>query len=122
MSLMVMKFYSAEFKADAVALYQSDPDLTMAQVARDLGVNAETLRNWIRGRAATGFGGSTRKRMTSTDNPGSPGGDRSVAELEAEIEALRAELRTSRKETATACEERDILRKATKFFAQEMNW
>ncbi|MET7666362.1 transposase, partial [Streptomyces sp. NPDC005463] len=36
---MVMKFYSAEFKADAVALYQSDPDLTMAQVARDLGVN-----------------------------------------------------------------------------------
>ena len=33
---MVMKFYSPEFKADAVALYLSDPDLTLAGVAEDL--------------------------------------------------------------------------------------
>ncbi|MGW1047515.1 transposase [Streptomyces sp. NPDC002547] len=45
---MVMKVYSPEFKADAVALFHSDPDLTIAQTARDLGINAETLRNWIR--------------------------------------------------------------------------
>ncbi len=44
---MVMKVYSPEFKADAVALFHSDPDLTIAQTARDLGLNAETLRNWM---------------------------------------------------------------------------
>ncbi|WP_406016386.1 transposase [Streptomyces sp. NBC_00984] len=45
---MVMKHYSAEFKADAVALYESRPEATIKQVAADLGINAETLRNWIR--------------------------------------------------------------------------
>jgi transposase-like protein len=30
-----------EFKADAVALFKSDPALTIAQVARDLRVNGE---------------------------------------------------------------------------------
>lgn len=45
---MAMKNYSAEFKADAVALYHSRPDATIRSVAEDLGVNPETLRNWIR--------------------------------------------------------------------------
>ena len=36
---MVIKFYLPEFKADAVALFHSDPDLTIAQTARDLGIN-----------------------------------------------------------------------------------
>ncbi|MFC9219924.1 transposase [Streptomyces hygroscopicus] len=43
-----MKHYPAEFKADAVALYRSRPGLTIKSVAEDLGVNTETLRNWIR--------------------------------------------------------------------------
>ncbi|MFF3878844.1 transposase, partial [Streptomyces sp. NPDC001978] len=51
---MVMKVYSPEFKADAVALFHSDPNLTIAQTARDLGINAETLRNWIRADRARG--------------------------------------------------------------------
>lgn len=122
MSLMVMKYYSQEFKADAVALFHSDPDLTIAQVARDLGVNAETLRNWIRKDRTTVAGGRTaRKKMTSTTSPAGDGGP-SLEDLRAENEALRAELRAARKETATVSEERDILRKATKFFAQEMSW
>ena len=67
---MVMKVYSFEFKADAVALYDSDPDLTIAQVARDLGINAETLRNWIRRDRTTGSGGHrARKNVTSTTAP-----------------------------------------------------
>ncbi|MCW3845525.1 transposase, partial [Micromonospora yasonensis] len=45
---MVMKHYSAEFKADAVALYRSRPGATIAQIADDLGVNRETLRSWVR--------------------------------------------------------------------------
>ncbi|MGC4979646.1 transposase [Streptomyces sp. DT193] len=40
--------YPAEFKADAVALYRSRPGATVKSVAADLGVNTETLRNWIR--------------------------------------------------------------------------
>lgn len=113
---MVMKVYSPEFKADAVALFHSDPDLTIAQTARDLGINAETLRNWIRADRARGGSttGLTRKNVTST-NPAAEADD----ELAARIKALEAELRAVRKENATLATERDILRKATKFFASE---
>lgn len=116
---MVMKVYSPEFKADAVALFHSDPDLTIAQTARDLGINAETLRNWIRADRARGGSttGLTRKNVTST----TPAGE-ADDELAARIRALEAELRAVRKENATLATERDILRKATKFFASEMTW
>ncbi|TBO61216.1 hypothetical protein EYS09_02260 [Streptomyces kasugaensis] len=45
---MVMKHCPAEFRADAVALYRLRPGATIKSVATDLGVNTETLRNWIR--------------------------------------------------------------------------
>ncbi|MFC9535985.1 transposase [Streptomyces sp. NPDC056975] len=48
-----MKHYPPEFKADAVALYQSRPEATIRSVAADLGVNPETLRNWVRGAGAS---------------------------------------------------------------------
>ena len=41
MSLMAMKAYSAEFKADAVALYLSDPSHTFDGIGNDLGVMNE---------------------------------------------------------------------------------
>ncbi|MGI5255558.1 IS3 family transposase [Actinacidiphila glaucinigra] len=112
---MVMKVYSPEFKADAVALFHSDPDLTIAQTARDLGINAETLRNWIRADRARGGSttGMTRKNVTST----TPASEATREELEARVQALEAELKAARKENATLATERDILRKATKFFA-----
>ncbi|WP_329184671.1 transposase [Actinacidiphila glaucinigra] len=34
-----MKNYPPQFKADAVALYQSRPEATIRQVAADLGIN-----------------------------------------------------------------------------------
>jgi transposase len=40
--------YSAEFRADAVGLYRASPGGTYASVARDVGVNHETLRLWVR--------------------------------------------------------------------------
>nr|WP_222820361.1 transposase [Rhodococcus opacus] len=43
MSLMAMKSYSAEFKADAVAQYLADPSHTFDGIGNDLGVNRETL-------------------------------------------------------------------------------
>jgi transposase len=116
---MVMRVYSPEFKADAVALYHSDPDLTIVQASRDLGVHAETLRSWIRrgDRAGTGGGRTTRTDMRDTE-----AAEASREELEAEIAALRRENAGLRKDNATLATERDILRKATKFFASEMTW
>ncbi|MDT0327000.1 transposase [Nocardiopsis lambiniae] len=45
---MAMKHYPAEFKADPVALYRPRPGATIAQIAAELGLNREPLRNWIR--------------------------------------------------------------------------
>ncbi|MGW6263704.1 IS3 family transposase [Streptomyces sp. NPDC055085] len=96
---MVMKNYPPEFKADAVALYQSRPGVTIKQIAADLGVNPETLRNWIRA------AGASRPRGHGTDAPTQPS-----VPLEAENAALRKKVRELE-------EEREILRKAAKYFA-----
>lgn len=117
---MVMKFYSPEFKADAVALYLSDPDLTLAGVAEDLGVSRGTLRDWVRAERS-GHGGTGTSRTSKTKEPATVK-EPTREQLEAEIAALRTELKQVRKQNATLAEERDILRKATKFFATEMNW
>ncbi|MEU4765642.1 transposase [Actinosynnema sp. NPDC023794] len=43
-----MKHYPPEFRAEVVALCRSRPGATIKSVAGDLGVNHETLRDWIR--------------------------------------------------------------------------
>nr|AIU93838.1 hypothetical protein LRS1606.404 [Rhodococcus sp. NS1] len=63
MSLMAMKAYSAEFKADAVALYLSDPNHTYEGIGKDLGISRETLRNWVR---------AERKRTGTSETPRPP--------------------------------------------------
>lgn len=99
-----MKHYPAEFKADAVALYRSRPGATIKSVAADLGVNTETLRNWIR--AADG----RRAGSHVTHQAAGPS-----TSLEAENAALR-------KQNAELRQEREILRRAAKYFAGETNW
>ncbi|MFD3621752.1 IS3 family transposase [Streptomyces sp. NPDC058676] len=104
---MVMKVYSAEFRADAVALYLSDPKNTYEGVGKDLGISRETLRNWVRterarrGQAA-GASGSPRAAQAAQV----PSDDM----LEKENKQLRARIR----ELET---EREILRRAAKYFA-----
>lgn len=100
-----MKHYPAEFKADAVALYQSRPGATIKSVAADLGVNTETLRNWIR--AADGRRSGARAPPATAQS----GGD-----------AVQAELAAARKRIRELEEERDILRKAARYFAGETRW
>lgn len=112
---MVMKVYSLEFKADAVALYLSDPSHTFEGIGKDLGISRETQRNWV----WAGRGQSGAMIKSTKDVPVS---EAAKEELEAEIAALRAENKDLRKQNATLATERDILRKATKFFAAEMNW
>ncbi|MFF2411472.1 transposase [Streptomyces sp. NPDC058092] len=101
-----MKHYPAEFKADAVALYRSRPGATIKSVATDLGGNTETLRNWIR--AADG------RRSGAHSTPAAaprPDGD-----------AVQAELAAARKRIRELEEERDILRKAARYFAGATRW
>ncbi len=101
-----MKHYPAEFKADAVALYRSRPGATVKSVAGDLGVNTETLRNWIR--AADG------RRPGAHSSP--PAAARTGGE------DVQAELAAARKRIRELEGERDILRKAARYFATETRW
>ncbi|WP_219933619.1 transposase [Streptomyces sp. NWU339] len=95
-----MKHYPPEFKADAGALYESRPGATIESVAAALGVNPETLRNWVRAAGA----GRRPARAEPAPVPQTP--------LEAENAALRKKVRELE-------EERETLRKAAKYFAGE---
>ncbi|MFJ6141921.1 transposase [Kitasatospora sp. NPDC092286] len=55
--------YSDEFRRDAVALYRaSEGRRTFAAVAKEIGVNHETLRNWVRCRCRAGVGRADAER------------------------------------------------------------
>jgi transposase len=90
--------YSAEFRADAVALYRSSPGRAVASVAKDLGVNHETLRQWV-------------KAAEKAETP------EAVADS-----AKDAEIARLRKQVRELEQEREILRRAAKYFAGETNW
>lgn len=114
---MAMKDYSDEFKADAVALYESTPGATYKNIAADLGINRATLREWVlRDREHRGVTAAPAKpaarsgAAAPSDDP-----DERIRQLEARV----AELEASERKLAT---ERDILRKAAKYFAGETNW
>lgn len=92
--------YPEQFRRDAVELVRSGR--TIRDVGRELGVNHETLRNWV----------TAAKRA---DLAGSGGGD--VEQVGA---GEREELRRLRKRVAELELEKEILRKAAQYFAKEM--
>jgi transposase len=95
MEKRIRRQYTADYKAQAVSLADS---LGAAEAARKLAISVKTLANWVRtGRTGEPVGGGKR---------------RAVSELEAENSRLRAE-------NATLRMERDVLKKATAFFAKE---
>lgn len=95
---MKSKSYTPEFRAEAVKLVLSQ-GLTLEEAARRLVIPKGTLANWV----------SAAKR---SNDPDTAPGSRTVAELEAEVAKLRKEL-------AVAKMERDIVKKAAAYFAQE---
>ena len=93
------RVYTAEFKQEAVRLAQQR-ERTIGQVADELGIGRSTLTAWLRHHRLQGeraFPGHGRPALTPE---------------EAEIQRLRRELEITR-------QERDILKKATAFFAKE---
>ncbi|MGV9743292.1 IS3 family transposase, partial [Rhodococcus zopfii] len=90
----------------AVALYLSDPSHTFDGIGQDLGVSRETLRNWVHAeRKRSGVSGTADR-----DRKPAPAGEvSSESVLEEENRQLKAQIR--KLET-----EREILRKAAKYF------
>jgi transposase len=88
--------YTLEFKQEAVRLVESGQSIAAA--ARSLGVVEQTLSNWVRAHRA-----GTLKEVT--------GSKAAVTAEQMEISRLRAEL-------ARVKMERDILGKATAYFAK----
>ncbi|MFI6392562.1 transposase [Nonomuraea sp. NPDC050540] len=115
MSLMVMKNDPPEFKADAVALVLSRAARTITSIARDLGVGRETLRVWVRAVQARGESGRRAAGGVGTGTGTSSGPVPSDDVLEEENKQLKARIRELE-------QERDILRKAAKLFANGTNW
>ncbi|MFE0063328.1 transposase [Streptomyces sp. NPDC059003] len=73
---MIVKSFPPRFrKADAVALYQSRPEVTIGQVAAELGLSAETLRNWVRAAGASRPRGRRPSRRRVTEEPPHPQGN-----------------------------------------------
>jgi transposase len=87
--------FTVEFKAEAVRLVALSGK-PLAQIARELGLNEQVLRNW-------------KKQATAPDGSG----------LVPDRFAQEEEIRRLRRELLRVTEERDILKKATAFFANQ---
>src|SRR5690625_2056009 len=102
---MPSKTYSEEFKRDAVALHESSPEASIQPIATDRGVNSNALQNRLK---KYGTGAHANIPTTERPSPHSVTEAERIHQLEREVSRLR--------------EERDILRKAAKYFAEETNW
>jgi len=94
-----LRTYTPEFRAEAVQLVL-EQGLSLETASGRLAVPKGTWSNWV----------MAAKRGSGTSNAAP--GSRSVAELEAEVARLRKEL-------AVECMEKEVLKKATAYFARE---
>src|SRR3954454_17479112 len=90
------KRFTPEFRAEAVRLAQTS-GRARREVGADLGIGLSTLRSWIDG---------GRDREMKEPPPGRQ-------------EDMAAELKRRRRENEVLRQERDILKRATAFFAKE---
>ncbi|TVU81405.1 IS3 family transposase [Corynebacterium aurimucosum] len=99
-----MSRYSEQFKRDAVALYENNEDLSLNAASTELGINRASLHSWVKK-----YGTGKRARIKAVH-------DKAQAANDSE------RIRQLEKENAKLREERDILRKAAKYFAEETRW
>jgi transposase len=88
--------FTPEFRAEAVRLAQTS-GRSRREIASDLGIGRSTLRNWI-----------DRRRDRQIEQP-----------PEDRQEDMAAELKRLRRENEVLRQEREILKRATAFFAKE---
>lgn len=88
--------FTKEFEAEAIQLVQTS-GRTQREVAADLGIGLSTLVRWI---------GRNRNRQIDRPPPGRQ-------------EDMATELKRLRRENEILRQERDILKRATAFFARE---
>jgi len=94
MQKLTRRTYTETFRAEAVTLVQSSNE-GVAAVARSLGVDVTTLRTWLH-----------RAQQPSSDSETlTPSEKKELAQLRREVSVLKME--------------REILKKATAFFAKE---
>jgi transposase len=91
------KHYSKQFKTDAVNLV-TEQDFNVSEAARNLGIHHSSLRRW-------------KRELESDGNQAFPG--------KGNLSAEKQELDRLRKENKRLRMEREILKKATAFFAKE---
>lgn len=87
--------YSPEYKQEAVRLVQQS-DVSVSDIARNLGINDNMLRRWVKQAAEPG-----KRTFPGHGNPR----DEKIAQLERELRQVK--------------KERDFLREAATFFAKE---
>jgi transposase-like protein len=86
--------YTDEFKADVIRMVK-EGGRPVGSVAKDLGVNSQTIRNWL-------------------------GEDKKIQDpYKSRIAELEAELKAEKKRTADLEETVDILKKATAIFVKD---
>jgi transposase len=95
---MARSKYDEEFKASAADLVLKQ-GYSVRDAATSLGINDETLRLWVNARR-------------SADGAEASGGGESLKDLRKQVAALK-------RENARLLMEREILKKATAFFAKE---
>ncbi|MER0102503.1 IS3 family transposase [Corynebacterium sp. KPL2734] len=95
-----MSRYSEQFKRDAVALYENNEDLSLNSASAELGINRASLHSWVKK-----YGTGKRARIKAVHDKAQELND-------------SARIRQLEKENAKLREERDILRKAAKYFGR----
>ncbi|WP_408923880.1 transposase [Corynebacterium marquesiae] len=99
-----MSGYFEQFKRDAVALYENIEDLSVNAASAELGINRVSLHSWVKK-----YGTGKRARIKAVHEKAQTANDSErIRQLEKEVSKPR--------------EERDILRKAAKYFAEETHW
>jgi len=91
------KHYSKQFKIDAVKLV-TEQGFNVSEAARNLGIHHSSLRHW-------------KKQLESDGHQAFPG--------KGNLSSEKEELNRLRKENKRLRMEREILKKATAFFAKE---